>query len=44
MVYYNNDGILIEEPVSAHDEAEAREIGQGLHPDLQIVAVKLLHD
>jgi hypothetical protein len=39
-VYFNNDGELIEELVSAADADEARVKGQALHPDLQIITVK----
>jgi hypothetical protein len=42
IVYYNNDGILVQEPVQAEDEVVARELGQELHPDLEIIAVKLI--
>lgn len=44
IVYYNDDGILIQEPVEAPDQVAARKIGQDLHPDLQIVSVKLIEE
>jgi len=42
LVGFNNDGILVTEQVSAADADKAKAEAQPLHPDLQIIAVKLL--
>ena len=40
-VGFNNDGILILEPITATDKDEAKIKAQPLHPDLNIILVKL---
>jgi hypothetical protein len=42
LVGFNNDGILIEEPITANDKDEAKVKAQPLHPDLSIIFVKWL--
>jgi len=42
LIGFNDDGILIKETVSAIDAETAKTEAQTLHPDLQIIAVKLL--
>jgi hypothetical protein len=42
LVGFNDDGILVEEEVKANDKDEAKSIAQPMHPDLQIIFVKLL--
>jgi hypothetical protein len=42
LVGFNNDGILVTETVSASDPVQAKAEAQPLHPDFQIIAVKLL--
>jgi hypothetical protein len=42
LVGFNNDGILVTETVTASDSEQAKAEAQPLHPDLQIIAVKLL--
>ena len=42
LVGFNDDGILIKETVSAIDAETAKTKTQTLHPDLQIIAVKLI--
>ena len=39
-VGFNNDGILVIEPITADSRDEARAKAQPLHPDWAIVAVK----
>ena len=41
LVGFNNDGILILEPVTAIDKDEAKVKAQPLYPDLNIILVKL---
>ena len=40
LVGFNNDGILILEPITATDKDEARLKAQPLHSDLSIILVK----
>jgi hypothetical protein len=42
LVGFNDDGVLVTEQVSATDSDKAKIEAQSLHPDLQIIAVKLL--
>ena len=42
LVGFNNDGILIEEPITANNKDEAKVKAQPLHPDLSIIFVKWL--
>jgi hypothetical protein len=42
LVGFNDDGILILEPITAKDKDEARLKAQPLHPDLSIILVKLI--
>jgi hypothetical protein len=42
LVGFNNDGILITENVEAINTEQAKAEAQPLHPDLQIIAVKLI--
>lgn len=39
-VGFNNDGLLVIEPITAKDKDEARAKAQPLHPDWNIVSVK----
>lgn len=39
-VGFNNDGILVIEPITADSRDEARAKAQPLHPDWNIVSVK----
>jgi hypothetical protein len=42
LVGFNDDGVLIAEPVTATDAEQAKAEAQSLHPDLPIIATKLL--
>jgi hypothetical protein len=42
LVGFNDDGTLIEEPVTATDKDEAKAKAQPLRPDLNIIFVKWL--
>jgi hypothetical protein len=39
-VGFNNDGVLVIEPITANNKDEARAKAQPLHPDWNIVSVK----
>jgi hypothetical protein len=42
LVGFNDDGMLVTEPVTAADKEQAKVEAQPLHPDLQIIFVKWL--
>jgi hypothetical protein len=42
LVGFNDDGVLITEPVTAPDKEQAKAKAQPLHPDLKIIFVKWL--